>query len=69
MVLHLGGVATLDSSGIGELVSSYSRAQQRDGRLKLAPVSEKVRMLLMITRLISVFEVFDTEDEAVKSFA
>lgn len=69
IVLHLGGVATIDSSGIGELISSYTRTTNQGGKLKLAAVTGKLNDLLYITKLITVFEVYDTEDEAVKSFA
>ncbi|MFF8565838.1 STAS domain-containing protein [Streptomyces albidoflavus] len=69
ILLDLGEVTTVDSSGVGELVSLYTRISNRDGRLKLLNLPPKVRDILAITQLITVFEVFDDEDEAVKSFA
>jgi anti-sigma B factor antagonist len=68
IVINMDKVTTIDSSGIGELVSSYSFATNRGGRLKLAQLPPKVRDILHITQLITVFEVFDSEDEAVRSF-
>ncbi|MCY0991209.1 STAS domain-containing protein [Nannocystis sp. ILAH1] len=68
IVLNLGEVTTIDSSGLGELVSSYTTASNRNAKLKLSNVPAKVNDILMITRLATVFETFATEDEAVKSF-
>jgi anti-sigma B factor antagonist len=68
IVLNLAKVTSIDSSGVGELVSSYTAVTGRDAKLKLADLPPKVRDILFITRLITVFEVFDTEDEAVASF-
>lgn len=69
IVLNLSGVTRVDSSGLGEMVSGFSTSQQRDAKLKLAAPPPRINDLLYITKLITVFEVFDTEDEAVKSFA
>ncbi|MFE6719851.1 STAS domain-containing protein [Streptomyces albidoflavus] len=69
ILLDLGQVSTIDSSGIGELVSIYTRAGNRGGGLKLLHLPPKIRDLLVVTQLITVFEVHDDEDEAVKSFA
>lgn len=68
IVLNLRGVSTIDSSGVGELVSSYTTATNRTAVLKLAALPEKVNDVLTITQLITVFDVFDTEEEAVESF-
>ena len=68
MVVDLSGVSTIDSSGIGELVSAYTTVKNRGGQLKLCTLPPKVTDILQITQLISVFEVHDTEDEAVASF-
>jgi len=68
IVLNLSGVTTIDSSGVGELVSSYTTATNRGAALKLANLPEKVSDVLTITQLITVFDVYDSEDEAVRSF-
>ncbi len=69
ILIDLAGVTTMDSSGIGELVSAYTTVSNRGGALKLLHLPPKVRDILPITQLITVFEVFDDEDEAVASFA
>jgi len=68
ILVDLGGVSTIDSSGIGELVSAYTTVSNRGGKLKLYNLPDKVTDILQITQLISVFEVFDDEGEAVASF-
>lgn len=69
LLLDLGGVTYLDSSGIGELVGSYTSAANIGATMKLAKLPKKIYDLLQITKLITVFEVFDDEQTAVKSFA
>jgi anti-sigma B factor antagonist len=69
VVIHMGGVTMIDSSGIGELVSAYTTATNRGAKLKLANLPAKVSDILTITQLITVFDVFDSEAEAVQSFA
>jgi anti-anti-sigma factor len=69
ILLNLKGVSTIDSSGVGELVSSFTTATNRGAKLKLANIPAKVSDVLTITQLITVFDVFDSEDEAVASFA
>ncbi|MEV4880452.1 STAS domain-containing protein [Streptomyces cyaneofuscatus] len=69
ILLDLKGVTALDSSGIGELVSSYTTATNRGAKLKLVNLPPKIHDILAVTQLITVFEVYDSEDEAVKSFA
>ncbi|MEO6193597.1 MAG: STAS domain-containing protein [Thermoanaerobaculia bacterium] len=69
VVIHMAGVTMIDSSGIGELVSAYTTATNRGAKLKLANLPAKVSDILTITQLITVFDVFDTEAEAVQSFA
>ena len=69
VVINMGGVTMIDSSGIGELVSAYTTATNRGAKLKLANLPAKVSDILTITQLITVFDVFDTEAEAVQSFA
>jgi anti-anti-sigma factor len=69
VLLNLQGVTTIDSSGVGELVSSYTSATNRGAKIKLANLPPKINDILTITQLITVFDVYDTEDEAVASFA
>lgn len=68
ILVDLGEVKTIDSSGIGELVSAYTSVSNRGGKLKLYNLPPKVTDILQITQLISVFEVFDSEAEALASF-
>src|SRR5216684_6882224 len=68
ILLNLAGVGYIDSSGIGELVSSYTAIKNQDGQLKLLSLTEKLRDLLTITKLLTVFDAYDTEAEALSSF-
>lgn len=68
ILLNLGGVTTIDSSGIGELVSAYTTVTNRGGKLKLMHLPPKVNDILQITQLHTVFEIYDDEDDAVASF-
>ena len=69
IILNLKDVTTIDSSGVGELVSSYTSAAKRGSKIKLATLPPKINDILTITQLITVFDVYDSEDEAVASFA
>ena len=68
ILLDLSGVTTIDSSGIGELVGSYTTATNRGGKLKLLHLPAKLNELLHVTQLITVFEVYENEQEALRSF-
>lgn len=68
ILLNLGNVSYIDSSGIGELVSAYTSVRKEGGELKLLNLTKKVHDLLQITKLYTVFDVKDDEAEAVKSF-
>ena len=68
IVLNLGDVDYIDSSGIGELVSGYTSVKNRGGELKLLNLTKKVHDLLQITKLYTVFEVHSDEQSAVRSF-
>jgi anti-sigma B factor antagonist len=68
ILLNLGDVSYVDSSGIGELVSSYTTTNNNGGTLKLLNLTKKIQDLLMITKLLTVFETHDNEDAAVSSF-
>ena len=67
-VLDLGHVRYVDSAGLGELVHAFSAARNRGGAMKLLNVTKRVNDLLVLTRLLTVFECFDSEDAAVASF-
>ena len=68
ILLNLGDVSYIDSSGIGELVSAFTTAKNQGGELKLLNLTKKVHDLLQITKLYTVFDVKDDEATAVKSF-
>jgi anti-sigma B factor antagonist len=68
IVLDLAGVSTIDSSGIGEMVACYTTVTKKGGHLKLLRLSPKINDILQVTQLITVFEVFDDEAEAVGSY-
>jgi anti-sigma B factor antagonist len=69
ILLNLGDVNYIDSSGIGELVSAYTTVRNQGGELKLLNLTKKVHDLLQITKLYTVFDVKDDEATAVGSFA
>lgn len=69
IVLNLRDVTYIDSSGLGVMISSHTTASQNNAKLKMTNIPQKILDLLYITKLITVFETSDTEDEAVKSFA
>jgi anti-sigma B factor antagonist len=68
IVLNLGDVDYIDSSGIGELVSGYSAVRSRGGELKLLNLNRRVRDLLQLTKLYTVFDVHTEEAMALRSF-
>lgn len=68
IILDLHGVTYIDSSGIGELVSSYTTLKNREGSLKLARLKSKIYDLLQLTALVSVFEIYDSVEDALQSF-
>ena len=68
VVLDLGGVKFMNSSGLGMLIGGLTTMKKAEGHLKLANVTEKIESLLIITKLIKIFESFDSVDDAVKSF-
>ena len=68
LLVDLGEVSYIDSSGIGELVSGFTTVTNNGGQLKLVGLSKRVKDLLQITKLYTVFEVFDDEAEAIRSF-
>src|SRR5438093_13738549 len=68
ILLNLGDVTYIDSSGIGELVSAFTAVRKEGGELKLLNLTKKVHDLLQITKLYTVFDVKDDESAAVKAF-
>jgi len=68
ILLNLGDVTYIDSSGIGELVSAFTAARREGGELKLLNLTKKVHDLLQITKLYTVFDIKDDETAAVGSF-
>lgn len=68
ILLNLSDVTYIDSSGIGELVSGFTTVTNHGGVLKLLGLSKRVKDLLQITKLYTVFEVFDDESTAIRSF-
>lgn len=68
IILNLAEVNYIDSSGIGELVSTYTTVTSSGGQLKLLGLTKKIQELLAITKLLTVFQVFDDERAALNSF-
>ena len=68
LLINLAKVSYMDSSGLGELISGYTKMQRVSGQMKLFNLSKRLNQLLVITKLITVFETFDSESEAVSSF-
>ena len=69
ILLNLGEVSYIDSSGIGELVSGFTTVANSGGQLKLLNLTKRVKDLLQITKLSTVFEIFEDESKALKSFS
>jgi anti-sigma B factor antagonist len=68
ILLNLGGVNYIDSSGIGELIANYTTVSREGGQLKLLNLTDKIQNLLVITKLLTVFDSYDNEAEALNSF-
>jgi anti-sigma B factor antagonist len=69
ILLNLGEVSYIDSSGIGELVSGFTTVTNGGGQLKLVGLSKRIKDLLQITKLYTVFDVYDDEAAAIRSFS
>ena len=69
ILLNLGDVSYVDSSGIGELVSAFTSVRNQGGELKLLNLTKKVHDLLQITKLYTVFDIKDDEATAIKAFS
>jgi anti-sigma B factor antagonist len=68
LLLNLEGVPYIDSAGLGEIVRTYTTVSRQGGSLKLVNLTKRITDLLSITKLLTVFETFDVEKDAVASF-
>jgi anti-sigma B factor antagonist len=68
LVLNLAAVPYIDSAGLGEIVRTYTTVSRQGGSLKLLGLTKRIADLLSITKLLTVFETYDTEADAVRSF-
>ena len=69
VVLNLESVTRIDSSGLGELIASFATLEKNGGTLKLVKMPSRVTELMTITKLLTVFDIFENEDDACASFA
>ena len=69
ILLNLAEVSHIDSSGLGQLIGSYATVTSRGGQMKLLHLQKRVNELMQITKLLTVFEAYTSEDAALKSFA
>ena len=69
ILLNLGDVPYIDSAGLGEIVRTYTTVSRQGGKLKLLNLTKRIQDLLAITKLLTVFETYESEPDAVKSFA
>jgi anti-sigma B factor antagonist len=68
VLLNLAGVKYMDSTGVGELIANYTTITRQGGQLKLLSLTDRIQNLLVITKLLTVFDAYDNEAEALKSF-
>jgi anti-sigma B factor antagonist len=68
LLLDMGGVSYMDSSGVGELTGAYTSAKNRDCQLKLLNLTRKIDDLMQITKLATIFDIYSDEKEAIASF-
>ncbi|HEV2118092.1 MAG TPA: STAS domain-containing protein [Terriglobales bacterium] len=68
IVLNLSGVTYIDSGGLGTLVGLYTTARNAGGAIKLANLTQRVGDLLQVTKLLTVFDVYDNQEKAIKAF-
>ena len=69
VVLNLAAVPYIDSAGLGEIVRTYTTVSRQGGKLKLVNLTKRITDLLSITKLLTVFETFDSEQDAIRSFS
>ena len=68
ILVNMGGVTTMDSAGLGELVASYTTVTKAGGSMKLVNLTKRLHDLLSITKLLTVFDTFDSEQDALREF-
>jgi anti-sigma B factor antagonist len=68
LILNLAGVPYVDSAGLGEIVRTYTTVSRQGGNLKLLNLTKRIEDLLSITKLLTVFDTYDSEQEALNSF-
>lgn len=69
ILLNLGNISYIDSAGLGSLIGSYTTTKREGGQLKLVNLTKRIQDLLSITKLITVFDAYDNEKEAIASFS
>jgi anti-sigma B factor antagonist len=69
ILLNMANVSYIDSTGVGALVGSFTTIRNQGGQMKLTNLSDRVRDILLVTKLLTVFDVYDNETEGTKSFA
>jgi anti-sigma B factor antagonist len=69
ILLNLGDVTYVDSAGLGALISSYTTTKREGAQLKLVNLTKRIQDLLAITKLITVFDTYDNEQEAIESYS
>jgi anti-sigma B factor antagonist len=69
LLLNLEGVPYIDSAGLGEIVRTFTTVSRQGGKLKLLNLTKRIEDLLSITKLLTVFETFESEPEAIRSFS
>jgi anti-sigma B factor antagonist len=68
IILNLAGVTYIDSGGLGTLVALYTTARNSGGSIKLANLTQRVGDLLQVTKLVTIFDVYESEEKAIESF-
>ena len=68
LLLNLEGVPYIDSAGLGEIVRTYTTVSRQGGKLKLLNLTKRIQDLLAITKLLTVFETYESEPDAIRSF-
>ena len=69
ILINLANVSYIDSTGVGALVGSFTTIRNQGGQMKLSNLSQRVRDILLVTKLLTVFDVYENETEGAKSFA
>ena len=69
ILLNMANISYIDSTGVGALVGAFTSIRNQGGQMKLANLSQRVRDILLVTKLLTVFDVYDSEVEGTKSFA